>query len=154
MPTMRNILSFASAALGALVLAACGGGEKQPAAGAPPAAAPAAAAPAGTETPDPGGKVITVLLITDATGNYFQPKEVEARQGDVVRYTVSLGVHNVEFTADSNPGKKNLPKTSDLLQLPGQTYDVKVNLDPGKYYFQCIPHAALGMRGHLTVLKK
>jgi plastocyanin len=38
-----------------------------------------------------------------------------------------------------------------MLQLPGQTYDVLVNFPKGKYYFQCDPHAALGMKGHLEV---
>jgi plastocyanin len=38
-----------------------------------------------------------------------------------------------------------------MLQLPGQTYDVPVNFEPGTYYFQCDPHSALGMKGHLKV---
>jgi plastocyanin len=38
-----------------------------------------------------------------------------------------------------------------LLQLPGQTFDLPVNLEPGTYYFQCDAHAALGMKGHVTV---
>jgi len=28
---------------------------------------------------------------------------------------------------------------------------VLVHLAPGTYYFQCDPHAALGMKGHLIV---
>ncbi|MFL5576746.1 MAG: plastocyanin/azurin family copper-binding protein [Gemmatimonadaceae bacterium] len=38
-----------------------------------------------------------------------------------------------------------------MLQLPGQTIDVKVNWAPGTHYFQCDPHAALGMVGHVKV---
>jgi plastocyanin len=139
----------------AILLTSCGGGEKPPT---PNAATTTpsveSAAPAGPQTPDPGGKIITVQLITDETGNYFKPKEIEAHQGDVVRYTVVMGVHNVDFLPDSNAGKSGLPKASDMLQLPGQTFDVKVNFAPGKYYFQCTPHAALGMHGHLEVEKK
>jgi len=41
-----------------------------------------------------------------------------------------------------------------MLQLPGQTVDIPVNFEPGKYYFQCDPHAALGMKGHLEVEKE
>ena len=41
-----------------------------------------------------------------------------------------------------------------LLQLPGQTADLKVALTPGKYYFQCDPNAALGMKGKLEVEEK
>jgi plastocyanin len=40
-----------------------------------------------------------------------------------------------------------------MLQLPGQTVDIPVTFEKGKYYFQCDPHAALGMRGHLEVEK-
>ncbi|HVZ78331.1 MAG TPA: plastocyanin/azurin family copper-binding protein [Gemmatimonadaceae bacterium] len=144
------------AALGAgSMMAACGGGEK-PQAAESTAAAPAAAAPAagGTQTPEPGGKVITVELITDGTGNYFKPNEIEAHPGDVIRYTLKVGVHNVHFLPDSNPGATGLPPASDFLQLPGQTYDLKVTFKPGTYYFQCDPHAALGMHGHLKVEPK
>ena len=156
MRTSRTTFPMVGAVLtSAMLLTFCGGGDKQPA---PEAATTTpsveSAAPAGPQTPDPGGKIITVLLITDETGNYFKPKEIEAHQGDVVRYTVGMGVHNVDFLADSNAGKSGLPKMSDMLQLPGQTFDVKVNLAPGKYYFQCTPHAALGMHGHLEVAKK
>src|SRR5678815_4421650 len=103
-------------------------------------AAPAAAG--GPVTPATGRKVIVVELITDAKGNYFSPSEIEAHQGDVIRYTLKIGVHNVHFLADSNTVKTGLPPMSDMLQLPGQTYDVLVNLPEGKYYFQCDPHAA------------
>jgi plastocyanin len=57
----------------------------------------------------------------------------------------------VHFVADSNPGVPALPAASPMLQLPGQTYDLPVGFATGKYYFQCDPHALLGMTGHLTV---
>ena len=137
---------------GFFVAAACGGGEKKPgAAESTQAAAPAAA---GAATPEPGGQVITVTMITDSSGNYFKPAEVTAHKGDVVRFTLGIGVHSVHFLPDSNPGVAGLPPGSDLLQLPGQTYDFAVSLKPGTYYFQCDPHAALGMKGHLKVEKK
>jgi plastocyanin len=134
-------------------IVACGGERK--AAGPESTAAPATPSPAaGPVTPGPGGKVIPVELITDEKGNYFQPAEIAAKQGDVIRYTLKLGVHNVRFLADSNTGKSGYPSAaSDMLQLPGQTYDVVVNFPPGTYYFQCDPHAALGMKGHVTVSK-
>ena len=112
-------------------------------------AAPAtAAAPGG---PAAGGKVIEVKLITDDNGNRFEPNKIEAHKGDVIRYTLGIGVHNVHFLPDSNPGKSGLPPASEMLQLPGQTYDLPVTFAPGKYYFQCDPHALLGMTGHLEV---
>jgi plastocyanin len=137
-----------------LALAACGGEKKTPAEQAPSGAASSAAtAPGGGPfTPDPGGKVITVDLASDGTGNYFKPAEVHAVKGDVIRFTLKVGVHNIHFLADSNAGTSGYPEAaSDLLQLPGQTWDVAVRMPPGSYYFQCDPHAALGMKGHLVV---
>ena len=116
------------------------------------AVAPAApAVVGGPATPAPGRKVIVVELITDAKGNYFSPAQIEAHQGDVIRYTLKIGVHNVHFLPDSNTIKTGLPPASEMLQLPGQTYDLLVNLPEGHYYFQCDPHAALGMKGKLEV---
>lgn len=130
----------------------CSKGENAATTDTPQAAAPAAPSVAGgPATPAPGRKVIVVELTSDAKGNYFTPSEIEAHQGDVIRYTLKIGVHNVHFLADSNTVKTGLPPASEMLQLPGQTYDVLVNFPEGKYYFQCDPHAALGMKGHLEV---
>jgi plastocyanin len=58
----------------------------------------------------------------------------------------------VHFLPDSNTKVTGYPTAaSDFLQLPGQTYDLLVSFGPGKYFFQCDPHAALGMIGHLNV---
>ena len=84
MRTSRKTVSATRTALGvmlgaAILAAACGGGEKPPP-GAAASGAPAAqvAAP-GAQTPDAGGKIIAVQLVTDETGNYFKPQEIEAR---------------------------------------------------------------------------
>ena len=110
-----------------------------------------AAATASASSAAPTGKVITVELNSDGNGNYFKPNEFEAHRGDVIRFTLKSGVHNVHFLPDSNPGKTNLPPASDMLQLPDQTLDIPVNFAEGTYYFQCDPHAALGMKGHVKV---
>jgi plastocyanin len=141
--------------LGAAIVAACRG-ERAPSAAREHApseqAPPAATIPSPTPlTPAPGREVIVIEMITDETGNYFKPKEVEAKRGDVLRFTITTGVHNIHFLPDSNPGKTGLPPASELMQLPGQSVDIPVTFAPGKYYFQCDPHAALGMRGHLEV---
>ena len=149
----RNRLLVVLGIAAAGVIAACGGGEKNEsseassAPNATPAASGAATAPAATPT----GKVIVVKLITDDAGSRFEPNKLEAHRGDVIRYTLQAGVHNVHFLPDSNPGKAGLPPASDMLQLPGQTLDVPVNFAKGHYYFQCDPHAALGMTGRLEV---
>ena len=97
------------------------------------------------------GDTIVVEMWTDGTGNYYKPNKIEAHPGDVIRYVLKAGVHNVHFLADSNKIKTGLPKASDMLQLPEQTYDLVVSMAPGDYYFQCDPHAALGMKGELEV---
>jgi len=153
----KTILMLGAIALSTGLLVGCG--EKKPGASESTAAANAPSAPSapsgaasGPLTPAPGGTVIVVELYSDANGNYFKPAEIHAKQGDVVRYTLKVGVHNVHFLADSNAGKSGYPQTpSDLLQLPGQTYDVAASFAPGTYYFQCDPHAALGMKGHLII---
>ena len=130
------------------VAAACG--TKDSTKGTDSNAAPATAgnAPAAAT---PTGKIVTVTLNSDEKGNYFEPAKFEVHRGDVVRFTLKSGVHNVHFLPDSNAGKSDLPPASDMLQLPAQTFDVPVNLAEGKYYFQCDPHAALGMMGHMEV---
>ena len=150
---------FAASIVALLGIVACGGEqkastEKAPSSSAAPssAASSASAFSASPLTPDPGGKVITVELYSDAVGNYFKPAEVHAKPGDVIRYTLKVGVHNIHFLADSNTGRSSYPQSaSDMLQLPGQTLDLAVKMPSGTYYFQCDPHAALGMKGHVVV---
>lgn len=130
----------------AFFVAACGGGKSSGDTPATPSGAAATPSVAAT------GNVIVIKMITDAKSNRFEPSEIEAHRGDVLRFTLEVGVHNVHFLADSNPGIPNLPPASDLLQLPGQTVDVPVDFPAGKtIYFQCDPHAPLGMRGHVKV---
>lgn len=132
-----------------LLLAGCGGDKPSTAdstgRGAPPLPSTGAA-------PAPTGTTITIEMTTDEKGNYFTPNEVTAHPGDVLRFTLVQGVHNVHFLADSNPGAANLPAATAFAQLPGQTLDVPVAMAAGKsYYFQCDPHALLGMRGRVRV---
>lgn len=145
---MSRLHALRTAAITLVFLAACGrgGGDATP------------DSPAGGAGPDtkaasvtPTGKVITIEMFTDEQGNYFKPKEIEAHRGDLLRFTLASGVHNVHFLPDSNPGKTGLPPVSEFLQLPGQTYDLTVSMAPGHYYFQCDPHALLGMVGKLEV---
>src|SRR3982751_1603124 len=141
-------------ALGALFfITGCKAAEQAKPADTTPSAAPSAAAPSGEVKPGPGGKIIVVEMTTDETSSRFTPSEITARKGDVIRYTLKVGVHNVDFYPDSNAVKMGLPPTSELLQLPGQTHDMLVTMEPGTYYFHCDPHAALGMKGHVTVVQ-
>ena len=138
----RSLFPFIASAL---LLAACGGSPDSD--GAPgnggDAAGQAAAAPTGT--------VIEIRAITDEKGNYFEPSRITAKPGDVLRVVNVSGVHNLHFLPDSNPTASGLPPATDMLGLPGQTAEVPVTMGPGQYYFQCDPHALLGMVGHLEV---
>ena len=148
----RNLNSIVLIA--ALAVTACGGQEAAPDTAQQGAAPPAQPSNAMAEnlSPDPGGKIIVVQMLTDDAGNNrYDPSEFEAHQGDVVRFTLKTGVHNVNFLPDSNAIKTGLPPASPLLQLPGQTIDLKVTLPEGKYYFHCDPHALLGMKGRMEV---
>ncbi|WP_396199809.1 plastocyanin/azurin family copper-binding protein [Gemmatimonas sp.] len=146
----RSTLTRFAFATAALLLVACGG-DKAPATdtAAGGASGPAAAP---SNAPKPTGTVITIEMTTDETGNYFKPKDIEAKPGDVLKFVLVAGVHNVHFLADSNPGVPDLPAMSMFAQLPGQEILVPVNFAAGKtYYFQCDPHALLGMVGTLKV---
>jgi plastocyanin len=145
-----NRFIYRTAALSAfLITAACSGEKKEEGEGGKPAEK-AAAASAAPEV-KPTGRNIVVELYSDEKGNYFKPSKFEVHRGDKITFTLVTGVHNVHFLADSNPGKQGLPPATDMLQLPGQTWEYVVSLAPGKYYFQCDPHALLGMVGHVKV---
>ena len=147
-----RLVLFATTMTAVAVIAACGGEKPAPPPSQPPASTPSAAAPSGPLTPDAGGRVITVQVLTDDKGNNkFEPSSIEAHPGDVLRFTLASGVHNVDFLPDSNPGVQGLPPASELLQMPGQSHDIKVSFTKGHYYFQCDPHALLGMKGKLEV---
>ncbi|HEX6574265.1 MAG TPA: plastocyanin/azurin family copper-binding protein [Gemmatimonadaceae bacterium] len=136
-------------AFSAFALAACSGGEKKE--------SDSNQEQKTAETPSQSaatGDTILVEAWTDGSGNYFKPNKIEAHQGDVLRFVLKAGVHNVHFLPDSNKIKTGLPPASDFLQLPEQTYDLVVNMQEGDYYFQCDPHAALGMKGTLEVEDK
>jgi plastocyanin len=122
--------------------AACGGGAKD--------ADKSSAAPAAVAAPVATGEVHEITATTDDKGNYFSPKEITAKAGDILRVKLVTGVHNVHFLPDSNKSAKGLPEASVLLQLPGQTVDIPLTFGTGKFFFQCDPHALLGMVGHVT----
>ena len=147
---MPRVLSSGAMISAILLALACGG--EQPAPDTATATPPSSPSTSGAQTPDAGRKVITIEMTTDEKGvNKFSPANFEAHRGDVLRFTLVTGVHNVHFLADSNPPGVALPPASALLQLPGQTVDVKVTWAPGKYFFQCDPHALLGMIGRVEV---
>jgi len=163
---MRTVVPFAAL----LALAACGGGDNSgggsapsdtaaaaPApAAVPPAAAPQAAPPAAGEavTPDAGGKVITITMKTTQNGasGEYDPATVTAKKGDVLHFVADgAAAHNVSWPAADNANAAGLPAATQYVSVAGQAVDQKVTWGPGTYHFQCDVHAAMGMKGTLTV---
>jgi plastocyanin len=159
----------------AVVLGACGG-EKQPvadttAATTTPSAATttdtsaAAASAAGAVAAAPAtGTTHEVKMIGDAKGYRFEPADITIKQGDAVKWImVSGGPHNVAFLnltdattkAQLNanmPGQHMAEDSSPLLMNPNEAYTVSfAKIPAGKYDYDCTPHAAMGMKGSITV---
>jgi plastocyanin len=110
------------------------------------------------------GKTHEVKMIGDATGYKYVPATLTIKSGDGIKYVmVSGGPHNVNFInvtdpavaaqLDANmPGAKMGPLNGPMLMQPNEAYIVSFGkIPPGKYDFQCVPHAALGMKGSVTV---
>ena len=142
--------------------AACGGSDQAGGNGgastetAPAAEAPAA--PAGDQTaaaPAGQGQVIEIQMktINNGASGVFEPAQVTAKKGDILRFVNDGGAaHNANFAGDpENAGKSGLPGATPYATAAGQSVDVPVTMDPGTYSFQCDPHAAMGMKGKLTV---
>ena len=155
----------------AVVLGACGGGEKKaeaPAAAsaAAPVAAPAATGPVTVGTPAPiTGKTVEIKMIGDAQGYRFEPKDVTISTGDALKFTVvSGGPHNVAFDPtklpadvkaqlDANYGADKMAELSSNLKMnPGDNIVISFGkIKPGTYEFNCTPHLAMNMKGTVTV---
>jgi plastocyanin len=123
------------------------------------------AATAGAVTPaPPTGKTVEVKMTGDATGYKFDPANVTIKQGDAVKWImVSGGPHNVAFQNVANPAAKaqldaNMPGqklgelSAPMIMQPNETYVVSFAKVPaGKYDYICTPHAAMNMKGSITV---
>ena len=99
------------------------------------------------------GTVHTVRMTTTQGGasGEFVPAQITVKKGDVIHFVSERNAaHNVSFPADQNAGAANLPAPGQYL-TNGQTYDLTVSMDAGTYNYQCDPHAAMGMKGSITV---
>ena len=129
-------------------------------------AAPATAAPAaGAATAAPAtGTTHEVKMIGDATGYKFDPANLTVKQGDAVKFImVSGGPHNVTFQNVTDAAAKaqldaNMPGAhmgelmSPMVMAPNEAYVVSFAKVPaGKYDYICTPHAAMNMKGSITV---
>lgn len=118
-----------------------------------PAAAPAAGAPV---TPDAGGQVHEVRMVTTQGGasGQFEPAQITVKKGDVIKWVMADAgaVHNVSFSqAQGNPGGFAPPADSPMYTQQGQSFELKVDWNAGTYNYVCVPHAMMGMTGSVTV---
>jgi plastocyanin len=150
----------------AIVLSACGGGEKAPATdAAAPAAAPAAEAAApGTAAPITG-TTHEVKMYGDEKGYRFEPNAITVKAGDGIKFVfVNGGPHNVAFNPadipadvkgqlDANMGADKMGElSSKMTMIPGESITVSFgNIKAGTYPFHCTPHLAMNMKGTVTV---
>jgi plastocyanin len=164
-------------AASAALLAACAGGDKNPAdtvgvavdttapaASTTPATTPPAPAAAGTAAAITG-TTHEVKMVGDAKGYRFEPANITVKAGDGIKFTtVSGGPHNVAFDPatipadvkgqlDANMGSDKMGELSSALKTnPGEAVTISfANIKPGKYPFHCTPHLAMGMKGEITV---
>ncbi|MEO8560445.1 MAG: plastocyanin/azurin family copper-binding protein [bacterium] len=130
-------------------------------------AAPATSAPAasGAATAAPAtGATKEVKMIGDATGYKFEPANITVKEGDAIKFImVSGGPHDVTFQNVTNaaakaqldanmPGAKLGELTGPMLMAPNETYVISfAKVPPGKYDYICTPHAAMNMKGSVTV---
>ncbi len=159
-------------AVSAIVLGACGGGEKPAADNTAvttqtPAAPPAGAAttPANTVPQAPiTGTTHEVKMIGDAKGYRYEPSSITIKEGDGIKYVnVSGGPHNVTFDPAAIPADvkpqlaANMPNTiselsSPMLVNPNESYTVSFGkIKPGNYEVHCTPHLAMNMKQMVTV---
>jgi plastocyanin len=131
------------------------------AAGAAGAAAPAAGAVAAAPAT---GATHEVKMIGDASGYRFDPANTTVKAGDAVKFImVTGGPHNVTFQnvtdaaakaqLDANmPGQKMGELAGPMVMQPNEAYVVSFAKVPaGKYDYICTPHAAMNMKGSITV---
>ncbi len=156
---------------GAMAIVACSGGDKnaqQTTTTTDSAAAPATTTTATTTGTSSAamapitGKTVEVKMIGDGTTYKFDPANVTIKQGDGIKWVmVSGGPHNVAFVDTPAPAQAqlsaNMPNqmkelTSPMMMTPNETYTVSfANVPAGTYNYHCEPHAAMGMKGSITV---
>jgi len=156
---------------GAMAIVACSGGDKKAdstaattndTAAAPAATTTATTAGNATAAAPITGKTVEVKMIGDGTTYKFDPANVTIKQGDGIKWImVSGGPHNVAFidtpAAAQAQLSANMPQqmkelTSPMMMTPNETYIVSfANVPAGTYNYHCEPHAAMGMKGSITV---
>jgi plastocyanin len=124
-----------AAAVLALVGAACG---KTSNPSTNPTQAPATSPPATSTSPSAAGATVQ----QGAGGLVFSPATFTVKKGASISVT-NVGTASHTFTITG--------KAIDVVNSPGQSQSVTIDLAPGTYQFICRFHVSQGMMGTLTV---
>jgi plastocyanin len=111
----------------------------------------------------PAPKVHQVKLVHQGNQYRFEPSSLAAQSGDQVIFTlVSGGPHNIAFDAEQIADDRKAALAKDMpdqmaplasrILKDGESYTVTLDgLKPGTYPYFCMPHAAMGMKGSITI---
>ena len=117
----------------------------------------ALSAPAAAQNAGSAGSHMIVVKLVEKAGSMpyaFEPASVVARPGDTLRFVEATGaIHNVRFTKQPAGAKLGAATTGPYFTAKGQTYDLIIDrrFAEGTYEYVCDPHAAIGMKGTLSV---
>ena len=80
------------------------------------------------------------------------PRPPPARTGSLLLLVADgAAAPSVAWPPADNANAAGLPAATQYVSAAGQAIDQKVTWGPGTYHFQCDVHAAMGMKGTLTV---
>ena len=104
----------------------------------------------------PAPRTHEVRVVDDGASFRFEPSNIDARAGDVVRFVYDGTLpHNVEFVRNSAPAGTDLGDawSSPYMTKNGDAYEVVIDesFRNGTYSFVCTPHVSMGMKGTLVV---
>jgi plastocyanin len=108
------------------------------------------------------GRTHEVRMVGDGQSYKYEPASLTIKQGDGVKWIMVSGApHNVAFQNVPDAAKAqlsaNMPSqlkelTSPMMMNANENYTVSfANVATGTYNYVCEPHAAMNMRGQITV---
>lgn len=110
-----------------------------------------------TRTPTPAtGETVSVEMITDNKGSYFDPKGLLIESGTTVRFINDSGSHSTTAYHPENGDKPmRIPKDatpwdSGIIVDLDEAFEVTFET-PGVFDYYCTPHEMLAMVGRIVV---